>query len=595
MNETAAKQDIAETSSMPSAVSNRNNARHYLILAVLLLLTLGLRLIFSLQIQSLPVSDSAGYDVQARHIALENRLYGDDKHQTYHPPGYAFALGMMYKAVGPGNLPATRVIQCVLGMLAAFLVYDIVRLMAGRTAGLFALAGFALISSNVFISGLLLTENTFIPLSLLFFRLVLIPAERLRAWHLIPAGIVGAAAVLTRPEFLPMVALTGLAMTLRDGPRGWRRHLLPASVFVLTAALCTSAWTVRNAIKYKAFVPVATCWGRTIYETNKPPYYPDVKTFRAQHTQSLTEVQEDWCFRGAINRAFQNHTQFYVTKYYFYKQWRALRHLFLDNRLWFPLEEGKALLGMEYPPSTGTFGFRPVSFLHHGALRFPLLNLQALLIIMAGGLLFFRMRDYSFVLLAGYLLIGHMWMSVVLYPQELRFRVTYEPFVLMLGVAGLANAGMMLKHQWWQPPLRALIIALLPVIFLSPPVYRIFTAYFDAKAAVETINRDAVSGDAVFVAEALAADFDWYFAKKNGVMVGYEAGIQMESSDGRLVLDALAAPSGRLWMLLPSGAKRNEAYVRHAQEKYPAMLKSGKDKQIEWYLLGPSQHVPPTP
>lgn len=589
MSETTIQQDTDAPGNDHRAAMFRGNLRHYALLALLLLATLGIRLIFSLQVQSPPVSDSAGYDVQARHIALENRLYGDEKHQTYHPPGYAFALGMIYKAVGPGNYAAVRIVQCLLGLLAGFLVYDIVRVLAGRTAGLFALAGFALISSNVFVSGLLLTENTFIPLSLLFLRLVVIPADHQRIWYLIPAGVVGAAAVLTRPEFLPMVALTGVAITLREGPRKWRRHIKPAFVLVLTAALCTCAWTVRNAVKYRAFVPVATCWGRTIYETNKPPYYPDVKTFRAQHTQNLTEVEEDWCFRGAINRAFKNHTQFYATKYYFYKQWRALRHLFLDNRLWFPLPEGKALLGMEYPPSTGTFGFKPVSLLHWGLARIPLLNLQALLIVLAAGLLFCRFTDYRVVLLAGYLLIGHAWMSTVLYPQELRFRVTYEPVVLILGVVGLVNAMDVLRKRPWQPVLCGAIMALLPLVFLSPPVYRIFTAYFDAKTTVETINRDGAPGDAVFVADGLSSDFNWYFAKTPGIMVGHEAGITMASKDGRVMLDTLQPASRRIWMVLKTGAHRNDEYLHHVQQRFPKILKSGREPHVEWYLLAPGE------
>lgn len=556
----------------PSCPSRRK--WHFLWLGVLLLLAFGLRAAFALQIESPPASDSLGYHVQATHIAEENRLYGDDKHSTYHPPGYAFALGLIYKAVGVGNFTAVRVLQCILGTIAAFLVYDIVRVCAGNMAGLVALGGFALLTSNIFIAGLLLTENTFIPLSLLFFRLLLIPQERQRMWLIVVTGMTGAAAILTRPEFLPVIGVAGLALLLRNGPREWKRNLRPALCLVLSAAVCVCAWTARNAVKYHQFVPVATCWGRTIYETTKPPYYPDVKTFRQMNTQNLSEVEEDHAFRAAIYAAYRNHTRFYATKYLLYKQWRSVRHLLWDNRLWFPLPEGPALLGMEYPPSMGNFGFWPVRLLRAKGLAFPTVHWQAVLVIFALGLLFIPVLSPSFLLLAGYIAIGYFWLSVVLYPQELRFWLVYEPAALILGVIGLANARTALRRRWYVPAIRLALFTGVAAIILCPPVHGVVTSYFDAKPCVDHVNKNAQPGDAVLVDQRIADDFNWFFSREPGVLVGYENGLYSAGKvGGALQLEMLARNSRRVWLVLSRENPHADTYLDLARQWYAAESK----------------------
>ena len=89
-----------------------------------------------------------------------------------------------------------------------------------------------------------------------------------RVWRWLAPGALLGLTTLTRPEYLPFVALFALLALARVW-LGHRRGLLPglAAAALLVAAFCgvLAPWTARNAIVLDRFVPVTTGGGKALF------------------------------------------------------------------------------------------------------------------------------------------------------------------------------------------------------------------------------------------------------------------------------------------------------------------------------------------
>jgi 4-amino-4-deoxy-L-arabinose transferase-like glycosyltransferase len=183
------------------------------------------------------------------------------------PPGYPFLLAALDKLwpaglFGAHELVLARCANAALGGAGVLLVYGIgLRAFDRRTALLGALIT-ACFPSLVFFAGVTLSETAFTTLLLLAVWLLLESEARDDRRMLVAAGIVIGAAALVRGQalLLPVVAIPYWW-------RGWglRTALTRAAATLALTMLVVAPWTIRNAVRAHAFVPIATNSGADFY------------------------------------------------------------------------------------------------------------------------------------------------------------------------------------------------------------------------------------------------------------------------------------------------------------------------------------------
>jgi 4-amino-4-deoxy-L-arabinose transferase-like glycosyltransferase len=210
--------------------------------------------------------DPSRYLGYAQQIADGNGmvegLTGDPT--AYYPPGYPWFLGVVVWASRPFTdepWMAGAMVQAVLGAVSIVLVAYVTRRLAGRTAALVAAAVFALYPNLIFHTGVLLGETLYNTLFLAFLAVVLS-----RPWgpmfgrpRVFAAGVLLGSAVLVRPISLAVIPVVVLCWVWagKDWSYLWRWGL----VLVAGVAVCIVPWTIRNAVRMEAFVPISTNTG----------------------------------------------------------------------------------------------------------------------------------------------------------------------------------------------------------------------------------------------------------------------------------------------------------------------------------------------
>jgi hypothetical protein len=216
-------------------------------------------------------SDGADYDRHARSLAAGHGYPPSTVSPTggptaLRPPGYPVFAGAVYLVAGP-HPNAIRLVQALLGALAAALTGLLAARVWGPRAGLFALGVAAVFPPGLAIGMAVTPEALFIPLELAAVLAVLVhrDAPRRLRWAL-AAGAFAGLAILTRQNGAVMLAPLALA-AWGPAPRRSLRAAAPALALLAAAALVVAPWTVRNALVLHAFVPVSTQGGYTLAGT----------------------------------------------------------------------------------------------------------------------------------------------------------------------------------------------------------------------------------------------------------------------------------------------------------------------------------------
>jgi len=219
----------------------------------------------------------------------------------------------------PDGVPAAvKIVQAIAGAAAILVLASLVRRVAGDRAGVAAAWLAALFPPLVWMPAYALSE-----------QLASLLALGCAAWlgavtdgppaarearggttrALIAAGLAAGAGALTRPGqlfFLPLAALL-LIWRAPDRRVGLRRALL----FTALALLAIAPWTLRNAIAYRQFVPIASSGGVNFWIGNHPEAIgdgdlaanPQLKLrnaeFRATHAGLSEEALERLYYRDA--------------------------------------------------------------------------------------------------------------------------------------------------------------------------------------------------------------------------------------------------------------------------------------------------------
>src|SRR5688572_2982729 len=236
------------------------------LLVAVLLLGAGLRLHAALTPPADVGNDAAAY-MQIAAALYEDGRYGAAGQASPNDwsPGAPLLYGGVYILSGGVHPGLVRLLLVVLGVGTMLFTYLIGRRLAGPVAGLVAALLAATYPAFVENTARLLAEPValfWLPAAVLAFLWASDDGGRIWRW-LLPGALLGLT-TLTRPEYLPFVAVFALLALLRVS---WRRPAGWAAVALLVVAFCAvlAPWTARNAIVLDRFVPVTTGGGKALF------------------------------------------------------------------------------------------------------------------------------------------------------------------------------------------------------------------------------------------------------------------------------------------------------------------------------------------
>ncbi|MCG3197494.1 MAG: hypothetical protein GHCLOJNM_01980 [bacterium] len=250
------------------------------------------------QIDTPPFSDMADYEAMALNLLEGRGLIMSDLYKAYRPPLYPLMIAGVYRFFGT-RPDSVLLIQCVLSALTVALAYlftfHLFQLrergrqapqegptpgavaIRARSIALVAAALLCFEEATIFFCGQLLTETLFTFLFVTWAYLTVKGATRPSLGWATLIGIVGGAAILTRPNFAPLVLAGAYWFFLRSRrhfsppPPDWHRFSFiespyaPPLVMVTYAFLVVSLWTIRNQTVLDQFVLVSTNGGVNFY------------------------------------------------------------------------------------------------------------------------------------------------------------------------------------------------------------------------------------------------------------------------------------------------------------------------------------------
>ncbi|HVE69380.1 MAG TPA: glycosyltransferase family 39 protein [Solirubrobacteraceae bacterium] len=240
----------------------------WIILAVALAVRLGA---VAAHPRYVPPSDPADYEriaLSVRDGGYPGRTQGLPGPTAYRPPLYPIALGIAYRsAPGIGERTWARLVQAGVGTFTVWLVGVVAFLaLRRRRVAIAAMAVAAVWPPMWLYGGAFLSEVLFVPLVLGTIAAALHWRDtRLRRW-LVGCGVLLGLATLTRVNGAALALPLAVAMwTATDGPA--LRRASPVLAMLAAAVVTIAPWTIRNAVEFGRFVPVATEDGYTLAGT----------------------------------------------------------------------------------------------------------------------------------------------------------------------------------------------------------------------------------------------------------------------------------------------------------------------------------------
>jgi hypothetical protein len=349
---------------------------------------------------------------------------------AYRPPAYPALLAGVYAATAPlhgDRWTAARIVQALLGTIAAALVGLVAMLLWGRTTGLAALALAAVHLPFAMVGAALVSETLFITFEMGAVVCALLAGRSAHPLRWIAAtGVLAGLAWLTRSNGVLLLLPLALAAWSAMRGRGRGRSAAAAvGVLLVAAALTIAPWTARNADVFAAFVPVSTETGPTLIGTyndvaRKNPVDPgswwlprDVPTVRAYLVRHRGEPSRD---SGLTAKALD-----YAATHPAYVVRVLVRNTLRLADLMPPSDWRQAGVGIDMPPAAGVTA--SAWFL-------------AVLALALTGVATGAARGAPRWLWA---IPALLFLSVALVIAGVRFRMPVEPFVVLLAGAGLAE------------------------------------------------------------------------------------------------------------------------------------------------------------
>jgi 4-amino-4-deoxy-L-arabinose transferase-like glycosyltransferase len=261
------------------------------------------------------IMDEQQYSQIAQNIVAGHGFaWGPGQPTSIRPPLYPALLAGIW-TISPDNLQAVRVVQILMALATALLLYFLGARLYNPTVGAWAAAACWLYPSLMFFNFLILTETLFTFLLVAFVLLTVLLVQTPRAGLAIACGLTLGLAALTRSILwpLPLILCPLLAVVIR-APLS-RRFILP--VLVLAGyALAVAPWAIRNT-RLQGVTTIVDTMGGINLRMGNYEYTPDDRMWDAVALtgekswvhglstdppgQPVTEgVKEKWAQRKAI-------------------------------------------------------------------------------------------------------------------------------------------------------------------------------------------------------------------------------------------------------------------------------------------------------
>jgi len=207
-------------------------------------------------------------------------------------PLYPSLIALCYTACGDAYPLMVMGLQALLSVLTGLLLYDLLRRVFDRRAGLL---GLVLFISHPQVSNFVIrcaTETLFLLIIVGLLRQIVLFMQRRQSRTLLCVGIWLGAALLVRQTLAP------LAMLAAGGACGWclfsrsaARRILKGTAMVLSiAALITAPWTVRNYVQSGSFPILQTWVGQPLFQGS----YVSLELGQFLHrTKTVTDLDEE--------------------------------------------------------------------------------------------------------------------------------------------------------------------------------------------------------------------------------------------------------------------------------------------------------------
>jgi len=227
-----------------------------------------------------PVVDAATHDYWARGLAFGEWTPPAGQPDPamasspyFRPPAYPYFLAAIY-AVSGGSLLAPRIVQMLLGLCSALLVFLIGRRWFGRTTAFVGAAGMVLWWVLLYFETELLAPALLLPLLLGAFWFLGLWHDTGRLRHLLPAAVLLGLACLGRPTVLAFVpvAVLWVAWECRAARplRPARSRTRSLALFIVPLVVVVGLATLRNAVVGHDRVLVSSNGGVNLYIGNNP-------------------------------------------------------------------------------------------------------------------------------------------------------------------------------------------------------------------------------------------------------------------------------------------------------------------------------------
>jgi len=224
----------------------------------------------------------------------------------FYPPLYPYFIAVLQRAFS--SLPAVLWVQAAVGALLVPAVARAGRLAFSSRVGLAAAAVVALYPDFVWFSVHFWSETLFVVLLWWAIERVLRSDAASSVGAAAAGGVVWGLATLTR-ELTLYLAPFAVLWLLRDEVRRPALRLSPpvrrAGAFALGLVLTVLPWTVRNAVVYRAFIPVSTMGGSNLWQGNVPLTHLEVHATLGRYQDPVERDREAKRLAWAAIRARQ--------------------------------------------------------------------------------------------------------------------------------------------------------------------------------------------------------------------------------------------------------------------------------------------------
>ncbi len=365
---------------------------------------------------------------------------------VFYPPLYPYFIAVLHRLLG--SLTAVLWVQAALGALLVPAVGRAGRLAFGARTGLAAAAVVAFYPDLVWFSAHFWSETLFILFLWWGIERVLAADATGSRGAAAAAGVAWGLSTLTRELALHLAPFAALWLARDLVPRwrpgsaapsrapGWTR----AAVFALALVLTVAPWTIRNAIVFRAFIPVSTMGASNLWQGNVPLTHVEVHAFLDQKDDPVE--RDRWARQLAweVIRARQPWWIFEKLAQQMPEYWRAGSEV-LDHYF------GREACG---PAAASTV--RRVEV----AVVLPYLAVLGLFLV---GLA--RVRWSAGAVLLAVLLAAFNLAHVAAYATT-RFRLPLLPVAFVVGAAALVGRGdgVLAPLRGWRALLLAVLVAL---------------------------------------------------------------------------------------------------------------------------------------